>query len=244
MALVQAAVAIPILPFVEQPNASAWSWIVAASALHFGYKLFLVQAYARADLSQAYPLSRGTAPLIVAAFSALVLGVTFSDANLAAILMISFGILLMAIKGNSQGRMQGKALIYVIGTAVFTAAYTLVDGTGVRVSGAASGFFLWMALGDAVAMMGYAFWKRGSGAFASLAPAWKTGTVAGVMSLGSYWIAIWAFTQAPIALVATLRETSILFAIVIAGFILREDVSKWRWASACTIAGGVVVMKI
>lgn len=243
MAVVQAAIAIPVLPFVAQPDVAAWGWVVAASALHFGYKLFLVQAYAHADLSQAYPLARGTAPLVVTVFSVLVLGVAFSGTNLIAILMISFGILLMALKGSSQGRMPGKALFYVIGTAGFTASYTLVDGTGARVSGAASGFFLWMALGDAVAMMGYAVWKRGANAFASLIPSWKTGTLAGAMSMGSYWIAIWAFTQAPIALVATLRESSILFAILIAGFVLREEVSKWRWASACAIAGGVVLMR-
>lgn len=243
LALVQAVIALPILPFVAQPAKEAWPWIIAAAVLHTGYKLFLVQAYAHADLSQAYPLARGTAPLIVALFSVTFLGVSFDLASLTAILAISLGILLMAAKGSSAGRMRGKALFYAIGTAGFTASYTLVDGIGARIAGTSSGFILWMVLGDAVGMIAYAAWTRGATAFPALLPAWKTGIAAGAMSLGSYWIAVWAFTQAPIALVAALRESSILFAVLIAAFVLREQVSGWRWASACAIACGVALMK-
>lgn len=243
LALVQAAIAIPVLPFVGQPAAEAWPWIIAAAVLHTGYKLFLVQAYAHADLSQAYPLARGTAPLIVTLFSMAFLGVSFDPVSLLAILSISLGILLMAAKGSAAGRMRGKALFYAIGTAGFTASYTLVDGIGARIAGTPSGFILWMVLGDAIGMIAYAAWTRGATAFPALLPAWRTGIAAGAMSLGSYWIAVWAFTQAPIALVAALRESSILFAILIAAFVLREPVSLWRWASACTIAIGVALMK-
>ena len=243
LALVQAVIALPILPFVTQPAKEAWPWIITASVLHTCYKLFLVQAYAHADLSQAYPLARGAAPLIVTLFSVTFLGVSFDLASLTAILAISLGIFLMAAKGSSAGRMRGKALFYAIGTAGFTASYTLVDGIGARIAGTSSGFILWMVLGDAVGMIAYAAWTRGAAAFPALLPAWKTGIAAGAMSLGSYWIAVWAFTQAPIALVAALRESSILFAVLIAAFILREPVSGWRWASACAIACGVALMK-
>lgn len=243
LALVQAVIALPILPFVTQPAKEAWPWIIAAAVLHTGYKLFLVQAYAHADLSQAYPLARGTAPLIVTLFSVAFLGVSFDLASLTAILSISLGILLMAVKGSSAGRMRGKALFYAIGTAGLTASYTLVDGIGARIAGTSSGFILWMVLGDAVGMIAYAAWTRGPTAFPALLPAWKTGIAAGAMSLGSYWIAVWAFTQAPIALVAALRESSILFAVLIAAFVLREPVSGWRWASACAIVCGVALMK-
>jgi len=242
-ALVQAAIALPILPFVAQPATEAWPWIFAAATLHTGYKLFLVQAYAHADLSQAYPLARGTAPLIVTLFSVAFLDVSFDFASLTAVLAISLGMLLMAAKGSAAGRMRGKALFYAVGTAGFTASYTLVDGIGARIAGTSSGFILWMVLGDAVGMVAYAAWTRGASAFPALLPAWKTGIAAGAMSLGSYWIAVWAFTQAPIALVAALRESSILFAILIATFILREPVSGWRWASTCAIACGIALMK-
>ncbi|OCW59146.1 DMT family transporter [Hoeflea olei] len=243
LAVVQAVIALPILPFVSQPATEAWPWIVAAAALHVGYKLFLVEAYAHADLSQAYPLARGTAPLIVTVVSFAFLGVSFAPSALLAILAISLGIVAMAVKGGSGRRMGGKALFYAIGTAVFTASYTLVDGIGARVAGTSSGFILWMVVGDALGMIAYAAWARGPAAFSAMAPAWKTGIAAGAMSLGSYWIAVWAFTQAPIALVAALRESSILFAVIIAALVLREPVSGWRWASAGAIACGVMIMK-
>jgi len=244
LALVQALIAIPILPFVPKPTNEAWPWIVAAAALHTGYKVFLVQAYAHADLSQAYPLARGTAPLIVTLVSVAFLGVSLEPASLLAIFCICAGILVMAARGSADGLMRGKALFYAMATAAFTASYTLVDGVGARIAGTSSGFILWMVIGDANGMIAYALWTRGRSAFPTMLPAWKTGIVAGAMSLGSYWIAVWAFTQAPIALVAALRESSILFAVLIAAFVLREPVSGWRWLSALAIAGGVALMKV
>lgn len=244
LALVQALIALPLLPFVPVPAPQAWAWIATAAMLHSGYKIFLVQAYAHADLSQAYPLARGTAPLIVMVFSALMLGETFGGQELAAIIAISCGILLMAAKGSMQGRMSGRALFFAFGTAGFTASYTLVDGIGARTAGTPSGFILWMVLGDAAVMCLWAGLRRGGRAFPALLPAWKTGLAAGAMSLGSYWIAVWAFTRAPIALVAALRESSILFAVLIAAFVLREPVSRWRWISAGAIATGIVLMKL
>ena len=245
LSLAQAVIAIPILPFVAPPDwSTAWPWLLIAAVLHTGYKLFLTQAYAHADLSQAYPLARGSAPLIVTVVSALFLGATFGGGSLAAIALISGGVLLMAAKGNANARMTNKALFYALGTACFTASYTLADGIGARVSGSASGFILWMVIGDAIGMTAYVFAKRGRGMIWPLRAEWKLGLAAGAMSLGSYWIAIWAFTVAPIALVAALREASILFAVLIAAFALGENVTRWRWISAAAIGAGVIVMKL
>ena len=243
LALIQAAIAIAVLPFVAQPASESWIWILISAALHTGYKIFLMQAYARADLSQAYPLARGIAPLIVTAWSVMILGTTFTPGSLTAITVISLGILMMTAKGSSSGWMRGSAIFWALGTAGFTASYTLVDGLGVRIAGTSSGFILWMVTGDAVGMMAFALLTRGRNAFSVLMPAWKSGLVAGAMSLGSYWIAVWAFSQAPIAMVAALRESSILFATIIAAFALGERVNRWRWISACFIVGGVALMK-
>ena len=243
LTLVQAGIAIPLLPFVAQPAVAAWIWILASAALHVGYKVFLMQAYSHADLSQAYPLARGSAPLIVTVISALILGATFTPGSVAAILAISLGILMMTAKGSSSGWMRGSALFWALGTAGFTASYTLVDGVGARIAGTSAGFILWMVIGDAIGLTAFAAWTRGRAAFSGLLPSWKTGLAAGAMSLGSYWVAVWAFTQAPIALVAALRESSILFATVIAALVLREPVNRWRWISACIIACGVALMR-
>ena len=243
LTLVQAGIAVALLPFVAQPSTESWIWILASAALHVGYKVFLMQAYSHADLSQAYPLARGTAPLIVTVWSVLILGATFTPSSVAAILAISLGILMMTAKGSSSGWMRGSAMFWALGTASFTASYTLVDGVGARIAGTSSGFILWMVIGDAIGMSAYAALTRGRATFSALLPVWKTGLAAGAMSLGSYWIAVWAFTQAPIALVAALRESSILFATVIAALVLSERVNRWRWISAFFIASGVALMK-
>lgn len=243
LAVFQAVIALPLLPFVDPPDVQAWPWIVGSALLHVGYKLFLIQAYRHADLSQAYPLARGTAPLLVTLYSLLVLGVEFDPQSIASVIVISTGILVMATKGCSLGSMQGHALFYALATAGFTAAYTLVDGVGARVAGSPSGFILAMVVLDAILMIVFAFCAKGPKTFANLEKEWRTGFVAGAMSLGSYWIAVWAFTHAPIALVAALRETSILFATLIAFFLLHEPVSRWRWISVSTIAIGVMIMR-
>lgn len=244
LALVQALIALPLLPFVPQPAPAAWGWIAAAALLHAGYKIFLVRAYALADLSLVYPLARGAAPLLVMLVSVLALGARFSPAQSLAIGCISGGILLMALKGSGTGRISGRALFFALGTAGFTAAYTLVDGTGARIAGTASGFILWLVVGDALVMCLWAVLTRGPRAFPALLPAWRSGISAGAMSLGSYWIAVWAFTQAPIALVAALRESSILFAMAIAALVLNERVTPWRGIAACAIALGVALMRL
>ncbi|WP_176085222.1 DMT family transporter [Martelella sp. HB161492] len=244
LALVQAAIALPILPFVEKPALASWGFIAAAALLHTGYKLFLIRAYAFSDLSQAYPLARGTAPLIVTLVSLTCLGVVLSPAALMAIAVISAGILLMTLKGARENRMDRRAVFYALGTAGFTASYTLVDGTGARIAGTATGFILAMVIVDALIMAVVAVCIKGRRVFSAVLPAWKTGIAAGAMSLGAYWIVVWAFTVAPIALVAALRETSILFATLIAAFLLNEKVNRWRWLSALLIAAGVVVMKV
>ncbi len=244
LALAQGSLAVPIMPFVPLPSADAIPWIVAAALLHCGYQLFLVQAYTHADLSQAYPMARGTAPLIVTLVSAIWLGAAPTMRELAAILAISGGVLALSLERSGGKPMNRKGLFYALGTACFTASYTLLDGLGARVAGTASGYILWMMALNAVLMAVIAGTMRGRAAFARLPAAGLPGVAAGAMSLGSYWIAVWAFTQAPIALVASLRETSILFAILIAATVMREPVSHKRWAAAVFIALGVVVVRL
>jgi drug/metabolite transporter (DMT)-like permease len=245
LGLVQSAIAILLIPFFPLPSAASWPWIVASAALHTGYKLFLIRAYAHGDLSQVYPLARGTAPLIVAIIGALWLGETVTVAKAAAIAAIGLGVILMALKGGTAlSRIPPKALLYALCTAGFTAAYTVVDGVGARLSGTASGYTLWMFALDGLAIGVLAFAMRGPAMLAPMLGAWKSGVLAGVMSLAAYWIAIWGFTKAPIALVAALRETSVLFALLIAAIAMREPVGPWRWGAAGLIVTGVVLMRL
>lgn len=245
LAMVHSALALCLLPFFDPPAPSSWGWIAASALVHVGYKLFLIRAYEHGDLSQVYPLARGTAPVIVAITGALFVNEITSITTAAAILTIASGVIVMSMKGGTNLKaIPIKALAYAMGAAVFTASYTLIDGIGARLSGAPSGFALWMFVGDGMGMIVYALVWRGPGIFPKLLTAWRSGLAAGTMSLGSYWIAIWAFTEAPLAVVAALRESSVLFAMLIAVLVLKEPAGRWRWFAASFIASGVALMRI
>jgi len=243
LSMVQGVLALVLLPFFAVPLAAAWPWLAASALLHSGYKLFLIRAYQHGDLSQVYPLARGTAPLIVALVGAVFLGETMTAGKTAAVAAIAIGVIVMSRNGGLD-RLPAKALLFALGTACFTASYTLVDGVGARIAATASGYTLWMFVGDAVGMTGFALATRGRGVLRRLLPAWRSGLMAGGLSLGSYWIAIWAFTLAPLALVAALRETSVLFAMLIGVFLLGERANPWRWVSAALILSGVALMRL
>jgi drug/metabolite transporter (DMT)-like permease len=244
LALVQSGLALALVPFFPLPAPASWPWLAASALLHTGYKLFLVRAYAHGDLGQVYPVARGTAPLIVALVGAAFLGEALTPAKALAVTTVGLGVVLMSTDaGRPRPAAPRTALAWALGTAAFTAAYTLVDGVGARLSGTASGFTLWMFVGDGLGMLAAALGARGAGSLVRLLPAWRSGLAAGALSLGSYWIAIWAFTRAPIALVAALRETSVLFAMLIAVFVLGERAGARRWGAAALVTAGVVLMR-
>jgi drug/metabolite transporter (DMT)-like permease len=244
LAFIQGAISLALLPLFAIPSAPSWPWIAVSAVLHSGYKIFLIRAYQHGDMSQVYPLARGSAPLIVALVGIFVLAEPLTPVKFAAVCAIALGVMLMSSKLGSGEAMSRKALLFALGTAFFTASYTLVDGVGAQLSGTASGFTLWMFLGDGILMTIYALFVRGRGLFAAVRGNLLSGTMAGVLSLGSYWIAIWAFTLAPIALVAALRETSVLFAMLIAVFLLGEKTSPRRWFAAGLILAGIVLMRL
>ncbi|WP_246180184.1 EamA family transporter [Microvirga thermotolerans] len=244
LALFSALICLALLPFVPVPAIASWPWILASAAIHTVYKLTLIRAYEHGDLSQVYPLARGTAPLVVAIVSAIFLGEAATVTKLLSILLIGCGVCLMSLRGGAVGRMPPKAFAFALATAACTAGYTLVDGIGARISGTPSGFIVALSIVDGLLTCLYAVSRRGVGIVAQLVPAWRAGLAAGAMSLASYWIAVWAFTRAPIALVAALRETSVLFAVAFAVLFLKESAGAGRIAAAVAIACGVVLMRL
>lgn len=246
LSMTQSGLALVLLPFIPLPAVAAWPWIAGAGLLHTGYKLFLIRAYQHGDLTQVYPLARGAAPPMVALGGIVLFGEHLGPAGWIAVALIAAGVGLMAFRGGAGvGRMPGKALAYALATAGFVAAYTLADGKGARIAGSATAFAMWMFVGDGLCMLAYAVVTRGlSAPVTVVATAWRTGLPAGALSLGSYWIALWAFTRAPVALVAALRETSVLFAMLIGVVVLKEPVGRWRWAAGLCIAAGVVAMRL
>ncbi|MBX3483429.1 EamA family transporter [Phenylobacterium sp.] len=245
LSMTQSGLALILLPFAAQPLPAAWPWIAGAGLLHTGYKLFLIRAYQHGDLSQIYPLARGAAPPMVALGGIALFHEHLPPAGWAAVALIALGVGLMAFRGGAGvSRLPVKALAYALGTAVFVASYTLADGQGARIAQTATGFAMWMFVGDGLCMLAYAVATRGPRAPVAVVSEWRTGLPAGMLSLGSYWIALWAFTRAPVALVAALRETSVLFALLIGVFLLKEEAGRWRVAAGVAIAAGVVAMRL
>ncbi|MGH6619218.1 MAG: EamA family transporter [Alphaproteobacteria bacterium] len=239
------AVALACLPFTEAPAGAVWYWILASAVLHTGYKIFLVQAYKAGDLGQVYPLARGAAPLIVAAVSLVALEEGLDGANLAGIGVLVAGVWLMSLRGGHQVRgLNRTAVLYALGTSCFIAGYTLVDGLGARRAASAMSYTIYLFVIDAVLIAVVCLAMRGWKGVQRMEGAWKSGLAGGALSLGAYWIAIWAMTQAPIATVAALRETSVLFAIVIATVVLKEKLTPWRLAAAFVISGGTLLLRL
>jgi len=238
LSMTQSGLALLLLPFAPVPAAAAWPWVAGAGLLHTGYKLFLIRAYQHGDLSQIYPLARGAAPPIVAVGGALLLGEQLPPTGWMAVALMAFR------GGTGVGRLPAQALGYALGTAGFVAAYTLADGQGARLAGSATAFAFWMFVADGLVMLVYAVATRGPRAPVAVLSAWRTGLPAGALSLGSYWIVLWALTRAPMALVAALRETSVLFAMLLAVLVLKEPAGPWRWAAGLLIAAGVAAMRL
>lgn len=245
LSMTQSGLALALLPFFPAPAAVAWPWVAGSALLHTGYKLFLIRAYEHGDLSQVYPLARGAAPPMVAVAGLLLFGEQLPPSGVAAVALIAAGVGLMAVRGGGGiGRLPLPAVAYALGTAVFVAAYTVADGRGARLAGSATAFALWMFVADGLVMLSYALVTRGPGAPRAVLSAWRTGLPSGALSLGSYWIVLWALTRAPLGLVAALRETSVLFAMLLGVFVLRERAGPWRWAAGLLIASGVVAMRL
>ncbi len=232
------------LPFVAVPQGITWVWILASAALHTGYKLFLVRAYSAGDLSQVYPLARGTAPLITALAGFVLLGERLSPLMVLGIVVLTTGIFVMSMRGGALlEKLDRVAVGYALGTSLFIAGYTLTDGVGARSAVSASSYAAWMFVFDGFWMVAFCIMMRGVGSVRLLAAEWKTGIVIGALSLGAYWIVIWAMTRAPIAAIAALRETSVLVALLISVIVLKEKVTVWRIAAAILIVAGVILLR-
>ncbi|MEO9341195.1 EamA family transporter [Mesorhizobium sp. SB112] len=245
MTMGMAATALPVLPFVDFPAAHVWPWICVSVFCHMGYKLFLIRAYDAGDLAQTYPLARGTAPLLTAIGGIFVVSEMPTYVAFGGIVLLSVGTFIMSMRGGSHlSDINRRAVGFALVTSVFIAAYTLTDGSGARLATTASSYAAWLFLCDGIVSLLLALYLRGPRILRTVARQWKIGAVTGFLSAAAYWIAMWAMTKAPIASVAALRETSILFAMMISLIWLRERLTAWRCCAALFIVGGVIALRL
>lgn len=235
-------VGLAFLPFVPVPAPAAWPFVLTSAVLQFAYFQLVAAAYRAGDIGLVYPLMRGAAPLLVAMTSGIILGEHLTPGAMAGVLVISVGVLTLAFESRHGSR---RAIVYALANAAVIASYTFVDAAGARISGNAVSYTLWMSLLPPVLLFGWAVARRGSRpVWTHVRLNWARGLFGGVGSIASYGLALWAMTKAPVATVAALRESAILFALLISVFILKEKASIWRYIAGAVIAAGVLVLKL
>jgi drug/metabolite transporter (DMT)-like permease len=251
-----ALIAAPLLPLLPAPLAASWPWLAASASCQVIYYLLLAAAYRHGDMSQAYPLMRGTAPLLVALASVPMLHERLGVQQYAAVALICCGVLAlsiapltatpttptapMTVSAPSAGRR--RAAGYALLNAAIIATYTLIDGIGVRRSGAPAAYTMWLFVLSAIGILVCAASRRRE-LLDYARRHWQAGLLGGFATLASYGLAQWAMTRAPVAAVAALRETSILFAAAIATLFLRERLSAWRLLAVAMIGCGAAAMR-
>ena len=231
-----------MLPFLPLPLEASWPMAGASMLIHFAYYLTLTEAYRAGDLSFAYPLMRGTAPMLVALLGILFLRELPSAQVSIGILLISAGI--FAIAFAQRHHHPRAAVFWALGNAVIIAVYTLVDGAGARAAGNALSYVVWLSFLEGLFFLGWIRWQRGSAAVTYIGKQWRRGLLGGFCSIAAYAIVLWAMTRAPVAAVAALRETSVLFAAIIGTVLLKEGFGIARLAGAASVVLGVATLKL
>ncbi|MDH3473133.1 MAG: EamA family transporter [Rhodospirillales bacterium] len=232
------------LPFVAPPAPASWPFLLLSAAIHIGYFFFLLQAYRVGDLSHVYPVARGAAPLLVAAGAALFAGESLSLGQLAGLILASLAIASFAFEGGWSGLREPGPFAFALAVALFISAYTVSDGLGVRASGSPAGFIAWLFVIDGFPLLLYALVVRRGRVGPYLRGHWRNGVIGGVMCAAAYALVIWALASSAMAFVSALRETSVVFAVLIGWLLLGESFGARRLAAAALVAAGIVVMNL
>jgi drug/metabolite transporter (DMT)-like permease len=238
-------VAFLLVPLAGLPAAAAWPWLIASIIVHLFYFASLIESYRTGDLGLVYPIARGSAPLMTTAVTTVIVGEKLSPVGWFGIVLLVVGVLLLSARGGRElAEIDRRGIGFALFTALTICAYSVVDGIGARLSANPNAYSLWLFAGIAVVMLPYAIYRGGIGVLPAMRRFWRRGLAGGALQVVSYGIAIWAMTAAPIAVVAALRETSVLFGAVIAVVLLKEPLRAVRVGAACLIVCGLILIRL
>jgi len=236
-------VSVLIILLTPIPSVESIPFIILSALLHIGYEWYLLSAYRFGDLTKVYPIARGTAPILITIVSLIFLGVALSNFEILGIFIISLGILSLSLQG-AKGIKNRSAVIYALVTGFFIMGYSITDGYGARVSNSFLSYMGWSFILNATI---FPIILKINNKSEIITKTFKEGKkiffIGGTLSYIVYGIVIWGFTQAPIALITALRETSIIFALLIGTFFLKEKFTLLKVIATFIIFFGVALLK-
>ena len=232
-----------VMFFVPMPTLESLPYILLSALIHQGYQWYLISAYNFGNLTKVYPIARGTGPIVATLISIIFLGVLISGFKILAVLLISFGIISLGVL-DKDSSLNKKVLFYSLATGFFIGLYSIVDGYGARISLSPLSFIGWSFILNAILFSLLLKFKNYKNVFSSVfKDAKHIFWIGGTLSYVVYAIVVWGFTKAPIPLVAALRETSIIFSIIIGIMFLNEKFSIYKVISIILIFLGVISLK-
>ena len=247
MSIGMGAFAVPALYWTTLPSGVTWAWLLASIVLHTGYRSFLGLAYAGGDLAQAYPLARGVAPMLSATGSAIFFAEMPRPVAIVGIILLGLGAVLLAFRAKSKDGdhlLHTRTVMFALTTSVFIAGYTISDGMGARSAADALSYAAWLFILDGMWCAVLFGAMRGGAGLVRLGSQWTQFLMTGSLAGASYFVAMWAMTKAPIGAVAALRESSILFALIISVMFLGEKATAQRVIAGLLIVTGVAAIKL
>ncbi len=235
----------PLLLLAGPPPASAsWPYILLSVLLNNAYFLFLIEAYRFGDLSQVYPIARGSAPLLVTVGAALFANEQLSIVGLAGVLIISAGTVSLIWNRGFRMGAEKRSIFFALLTGLMIASYTIIDGIGVRLSGNPAAYIGWLFILSPLPLASIAILRRRSQAFVYIRNNWKPAVLGGCLNIGSYGLSIWALSLAAMGHVSAMRETSVIIAALIGTQLFGESFGRHRIIAAVAVAFGVVLIAL
>ena len=235
------AAGIPLVIVAAMPRGACWPYLLGSVAIHVFYNLLLMQCYRLGEFSQVYPLARGTSPLVVTILAAVFVAEHLAFPQVAGVLVVSAGLAALVLAGRRPSR---GAFAAAIGTGLTIAAYTTVDGVGVRLSASPVGYIGWLMVLESLCVPMFALARRRDVVLKQRPRILLAGLAAGALSVLAYGLVLWAQTRGALAPIAALRETSVIFGAIIGTLVFREPFGRTRIVATALVAAGIVLLNV
>ncbi|MEU3333769.1 DMT family transporter [Streptomyces sp. NPDC002144] len=235
-------IGLAMMPFVPVPAGGAWPYLAVSAVIHLAYYMLLMKSFRLGDFGQAYPIARGTAPLVVTLLAALFAHEVPDGWAAAGIALSSAGLTGVALWGLRGSRPNWAAIGAALATGLTIAGYTVVDGLGVRASGSSLGYIAWLMAVEGVAIPAYALYRWRDQFTTVLRPFAAVGLLGAALSVLAYGLVLWAQTKAELAPIAALRESSIIVGAAIGAVFFKERFGAPRMAAAVLLVAGIGLM--